>query len=195
MQAVHCFVGLPTQQIWNDAQGFVDGVVDILLFFGWGFAQHESANLIGTARVADTDAQAGEILVVTQFADDVSQPVVSAVTATLFEFGHPWRQIELIVGNQYTFRWDFEKVGKGCNGLAADIHKCGGYQESDIMPADSGASAEGIVFGIVRKAGIELSSQPFYEPGTSVVSGLFILLAWIPQANDEIYTVFQLLGP
>ena len=82
--------------------------------------------------MADSHTQTVEIGVIAQLADNVFQTIVTAMTTAQFEFCHTGGQVQFIVGHQNFIRVNAIKRRHGCNSFAAQVHKGGGHQQTDI---------------------------------------------------------------
>ena len=72
----------------------------ILILLGGGSAfQHEISDLRGNTGVADTQAQAREVLVVAEGGDDIAQAIVAAVAAALLKACDAGGEIQFVVGD------------------------------------------------------------------------------------------------
>ena len=89
--------------------------------------------------MTNSDAYAVKIGVIAQFADDILQPVVAAVTAAELEFRHAGRQVKFIVRHQ-NFIWINTLEGRQRrNGFTAKVHKGGGHQQANIFTGNINA--------------------------------------------------------
>ena len=133
MKARNGFCHAVFHQYIGAAHGFIDGLINQLLFGGRGLAQHKTDNFAFITRMADADTQTMKVRVVTQFALDIFQAVVTAIAAAELHFCHAGREIQLIMRHQNFIRGNLVKTGEGTDRFAAQVHKGGRYQQADII--------------------------------------------------------------
>ena len=98
--------------------------------------------------MADTDAQAVEILVVAQRWNDIPQAVVAAVSAALFETCAARWDVQLIVGDKNLLRRNFEKPGHGSHRHTAAIHEIGGNEQPHVVAGQGKPSGQTVKPGL-----------------------------------------------
>ena len=74
-----------------------------------------------------TYTDAGEVSTITSALNGVAQAVMTPVPAAFFESCNTGRQIQFVMGHQYTLRRNLIKLAKCAYGFAAEIHKSAGY--------------------------------------------------------------------
>ncbi len=95
-----------------------------------------------------------KIRVIAQFADDVLQTVMAAVSAAEFELRHAWREIQLVVSHQNFIRINTIEGCQRRHGFTAEVHKGGWHQQAYIFPGqiNAGGVAKKLTFFTQRGA-------------------------------------------
>ena len=124
--------------------------------------------------MADAKPQAVKGILVAELRDDVAQPVMPAVPATLFEFGDAGRHVEFVVGHQNRFRRNAEEVRQCRDGLAAAVHKGGGDQQTNIAALMGEFARQAKVLFVDAQVDALAVRQALNEKGPCIVPGLVV---------------------
>ena len=122
MQVLHGLLDFAADELRCVDGSFFDRGVNGVAIQRRGCAQYVIRHVTTRARSADADAQAHKFIAA-QLINDVTQAIVSGVSAALFYFQCTGRDIQLIVCNQNVGDLDLVEVRDRMHGLTAAIHE------------------------------------------------------------------------
>src|SRR5690606_14533405 len=135
--------------------------------------------------MADADAQTMEVAHAPEGVDDVTQAVLTAVTAAELEAGRANIEVDLVVGHQHVLRRDIEIAAESRDGLTAAVHVGGGKEQSQVVTSQGDAAGVAEELALTAQLAVALRCHTGQKPGTSVVAVTVVLRAWISQAHNQ----------
>jgi hypothetical protein len=115
-------------------------------------------------------AQSQEVLLSGLF-NDVTQPIVSTMTATLLQSDHGIFQVNLIVYDQYLFRTHAIIITGCLYSSATVIHEGGRFQQSAIHVVCDQTRYLSVELAVKGKSRMMVCCQPIQKPEPGIMPG------------------------
>ena len=114
------------------------------------------------------------------------KPFLPAGTAFLPEAQSPDRKGYIIQHHERGMSRDPVKTGILTDGIAAQIHEGGGFDEDNLLAGTKSCFGDpGIPLGLLDKGGAELGCNGIEHSEPDIMPGSLVLSTGIPQASDE----------
>ena len=167
----------------KDSNCFINIALDWSRDVAQRMLEHMSGNLVLVARVPNSKAQAHEIAAT--MPDDITNAVMTTVTAALFQPDRTRWQIDLVMGNQHLLRLQSVVVQCGANRTTTQIHVALWFDQPYRVTINMDAAAVGIKFLLITKVAAVFSCQRIDAPESGVVQGFLVLVFGVTEAGDN----------
>src|SRR5699024_4448996 len=136
-------------------------------------------------RMTDTDTQA--MKVVANVRGDITQTIMTTVSAVGFELDTASGYIELIMGNQQLIIVNTIKIDHRHHRLTRFIHKSQRHEQAHIVTMNLPASRHPVEFFVRGEGNIKLLRQMMDEPKPCIMTRKHILLTRITKTDNKLY--------
>lgn len=144
-----------------------------------------STNTFGLSRPADTEADAIEILR-SERIDDILDAVVTGSPRGECRLVCAGCDVEVVVQDDQILDGELVEIQESADCAAGSIHEGGWFDEQIFLLADSSDGNLGMKSGFSMEAfEIEMLAEKIKGKKAGIMSGRFVLLAGIAEADDE----------